>query len=110
MWEREPARGGWPRRNSPSRAARPPTRPSTTGSDRLVSMDLASRITDRSARIAIIGCGYVGLPLAMSFVSAGFHVTGIDVDERRIGQLRRGESYIADVPSSQLKAAVDGGL
>ena len=73
-------------------------------------MGLESRILDRSARVAIIGCGYVGLPLAMSFTSAGFHVTGIDVDERRVGQLRRGESYIADIPSTQLKEAVDAAL
>jgi UDP-N-acetyl-D-glucosamine dehydrogenase len=71
--------------------------------------DLETRVADRSAHIAIIGCGYVGLPLAMAFASAGFTVTGVDVDPRRVAQLMRGESYIGDVPSSQLKTAVDRG-
>lgn len=72
-------------------------------------VDLEKLIADRSARVAIIGCGYVGLPLAMSFASTGFHVTGIDVDERRVGQLRRGESYIGDVPSEQLLGFIKKG-
>jgi len=60
-------------------------------------------------RVAVIGLGYVGLPLATTFAEAGFHMTGIDVDQKKIDQANRGESYIADVPSSQLKRLVETG-
>jgi UDP-N-acetyl-D-glucosamine dehydrogenase len=52
--------------------------------------------------VGIVGLGYVGLPLAMSFCEAGHDVTAVDVDPRKIGALKRSESYIEDVPSEQL--------
>jgi UDP-N-acetyl-D-glucosamine dehydrogenase len=52
--------------------------------------------------VGIVGLGYVGLPLAMSFCGAGHSVVGVDVDPRKVGSLQRGESYIEDVPGSQL--------
>jgi UDP-N-acetyl-D-glucosamine dehydrogenase len=55
--------------------------------------------------VGIVGLGYVGLPLAMSFCEAGHTVVGVDVDPRKVGSLGRGESYIEDVPSEQLAAA-----
>jgi UDP-N-acetyl-D-glucosamine dehydrogenase len=55
--------------------------------------------------VGIVGLGYVGLPLAMSFCEAGHEVIGMDVDPRKIGSLRRGESYIEDVPSEQVQTA-----
>src|SRR3981081_3107058 len=58
---------------------------------------LAEKITTRTARVGIIGLGYVGLPLAMEFAKAGFSVTGIDVQESKVAKLDRGESYIQDV-------------
>lgn len=70
---------------------------------------LRRRIDDRTAAVAVVGCGYVGLPLALAFAEAGFHVTGIDVDRRKVERLQRGDSYILDVPSAKLKAQVDAG-
>jgi len=63
---------------------------------------LLERITNKSARIGIIGIGYVGLPLVTIFAEAGFHVTAIDVSEDRMNQLSRGQSYIQDVPDAVL--------
>jgi UDP-N-acetyl-D-glucosamine dehydrogenase len=54
--------------------------------------------------VGIVGLGYVGLPLAQSFAEAGERVIGVDVNARRVAQLRRGESYIEDVASESLKA------
>jgi UDP-N-acetyl-D-glucosamine dehydrogenase len=71
--------------------------------------DLEKRIENREARIAVIGLGYVGLPLAVAFARAGFHVTGIDLDERRVRQLGSGRSYIGDVPAEELGAQLEAG-
>ena len=57
----------------------------------------------------IVGQGYVGLPVAMRAVETGYDVVGIDVDPRRIDSLRRGDSYVDDIPSDVLKAAMDSG-
>jgi UDP-N-acetyl-D-glucosamine dehydrogenase len=59
--------------------------------------------------VAIVGAGYVGVPLAQAFAEAGKTVVLVDVDATRVEQLSRGESYIEDVPSEVLKALVDGG-
>ena len=63
---------------------------------------LLNRIHDHTATIAIIGLGYVGLPLAVAFAEKGFPVVGIDVDPRKVDALNRGESYVQDVPSARL--------
>jgi UDP-N-acetyl-D-glucosamine dehydrogenase len=68
---------------------------------------LADKITNRTARVGIIGLGYVGLPLAMEFAKAGFSVTGIDVQDSKVAQLNRGESYIQDVSSEILRPLVE---
>ena len=60
-------------------------------------------------RAGIIGLGYVGLPLAMEFARAGVTVVGVDIDTRRVNALKKGQSYIADVESSEVKAMVDAG-
>jgi nucleotide sugar dehydrogenase len=60
-------------------------------------------------RLVVIGQGYVGLPLAMLAVEAGYHVTGIDLDISRIDSLRRGASFVDDVDDSQLRAALETG-
>lgn len=71
-------------------------------------MDGAS--TERSVRrVAVIGQGYVGLPLALLFVQKGFYVYGIDADRRKIEALVRGESYLPDVAASDLKACAETG-
>jgi UDP-N-acetyl-D-glucosamine dehydrogenase len=60
--------------------------------------------------VAIVGAGYVGVPLAQVFANAGRSVVLVDVDEGRVAGLNRGESHIEDVPSSALKPLVDDGL
>ena len=65
------------------------------------------KISKRTLRVAVIGLGYVGLPLATTFAEAGFHVTGIDVDQKKVDQATRGESYLPDIPSSQLRRLTD---
>ena len=71
--------------------------------------DLASRIQARSARVGVIGQGYVGLPLALVFREAGFPVLGLDVDSRKIEALRRCESYITHIGPERVSAAVASG-
>ncbi|MGQ0733207.1 MAG: nucleotide sugar dehydrogenase [Acidobacteriota bacterium] len=72
-------------------------------------MDLLARIASKDARLGVIGLGYVGLPLAIEFARAGFPVVGYDVDHAKVAQLNAGLSYIPDVPSAHVKAAVDSG-
>jgi UDP-N-acetyl-D-glucosamine dehydrogenase len=60
--------------------------------------------------VAIVGAGYVGLPLARTFADAGKRVLLVDVDPERVAQLNAGESYIEDVPTSVLKPFVESGL
>ncbi len=68
--------------------------------------ELLRKIESRQAQVAIVGLGYVGLPLAVVFAEAGFRVTGIDVDTRKVDSLNRGESYIEDVPSERVRRLV----
>lgn len=56
-------------------------------------------------KLVVVGQGYVGLPLAMRAVAAGFHVVGIDVDEWRVKRLGAGESYVEDISDEELTAA-----
>jgi len=70
---------------------------------------LEEKIKLRTARVGIIGLGYVGLPLAVEFAKAGFSVTGIDVQESKVARLGRGESYIQDVSSDVLRPLVEAG-
>jgi UDP-N-acetyl-D-glucosamine dehydrogenase len=57
--------------------------------------------------VAIVGMGYVGLPLAMEFAEAGIDVIGIDIDGPRIATLREAKSHIEDVPDERLQAVID---
>lgn len=74
-----------------------------------VRQQLENKLQNRTAKIAIIGMGYVGLPLAVVFAEAGFDVIGIDPIEEKMDALNRGESYIMDIPTEQLKRLVDAG-
>jgi len=67
--------------------------------------DVIEKIRKKKSHVAVIGLGYVGLPLAVAFAKAGFKVTGIDIDEKKIDSLKRRKSYILDV-SSEVLAAV----
>jgi UDP-N-acetyl-D-glucosamine dehydrogenase len=74
-----------------------------------VQQELLAKIEAKTARIAIIGMGYVGLPLAAEFAQSGFDVTGVDVNARKMAALNAGESYIPDVTSETLAPLVAGG-
>ena len=72
-------------------------------------MELLKKIETKQATLGVIGLGYVGLPLAVEFARAGFSVIGYDIDERRVGELVAGQSYIPDVPSAHLAEVVKNG-
>jgi len=73
-------------------------------------MTLEEKLKDKSAKIGIVGLGYVGLPLAVEFASKGFYVLGIDTDRAKIEKLNRGENYIADVDNERFQNAVEKGI
>jgi UDP-N-acetyl-D-glucosamine dehydrogenase len=67
------------------------------------------RIATREAKLGIVGLGYAGLPLAMSFAEAGFDVTGVDLDLERVAAIRERRSYLVDVPADRY-SSLDGTL
>lgn len=72
-------------------------------------MNLIERLKRREGRVVVIGIGYVGLPLVVEFAQAGFHVTGYDKDERKVASLKKGVSYIEDIPTEVLAPLVASG-
>ncbi len=70
---------------------------------------LITKIHDRSATVAIIGLGYVGLPLAVAFAESGLRVIGIDVDPSKVDAINQGRSYIEDVPSERVAQLAGSG-
>ena len=68
---------------------------------------IIARFRNKEAQIAIVGLGYVGLPLAVAVAESGFRVLGIDKDKRRVANLKRGESSTSDIDSIQLRKAVE---
>lgn len=70
---------------------------------------LKLRLASKQATVAVIGLGYVGLPLAVEFAKSGYRVYGIDTDSGRVGRLQQGESYIQDVPSGDVADQVQAG-
>ncbi len=70
---------------------------------------LIKKLKDKTAKIAILGLGYVGLPLAVVFGEAGFQVTGVDPDKRKIDALVEGKSYIPDVKTESVAKLVKSG-
>jgi UDP-N-acetyl-D-glucosamine dehydrogenase len=70
---------------------------------------LIKKLKEKKAKIAILGLGYVGLPLAVVFGEAGFQVTGVDPDKRKINVLAEGKSYIPDVKTEAVAKLVKGG-
>jgi UDP-N-acetyl-D-glucosamine dehydrogenase len=69
-------------------------------------IELATKIHDRSARVGVIGLGYVGLTLALEMAKEGFQVVGIDIDREKVESVNAGISYILDVPSESLLSFV----
>lgn len=72
-------------------------------------MTLLDKIQSKSAHVVVVGVGYVGLPLVAEFARTGFRVTGYDKDPDKVASLRRGVSYIKDVPTSDLASHVSEG-
>jgi UDP-N-acetyl-D-glucosamine dehydrogenase len=70
---------------------------------------LIAAFTQHTARIGVIGLGYVGLPLVRAFAAKGFAVTGFDVDPDKVAKLSRGESYIRHIDSATIRTLVDSG-
>src|SRR5215475_15732453 len=70
---------------------------------------LRHKISNRTARVGIVGLGYVGLPLAVEFAKAGFHVTGVDLVESKVARINAGDSYVQDVPSQEVFSLVEQG-
>jgi len=60
--------------------------------------ELEQAIHNKTAKIGVIGLGYVGLPLIRAFISAGYSAQGFDVDQKKVDRLKAGQSYIAHVP------------
>lgn len=80
------------------------------GGNRVTSdnLGLADRPVTDGATVGVIGLGYVGLPLALAMVEAGYHVIGVDVDEERVETLQAGESYVTDIPDEAVETTVNG--
>lgn len=72
-------------------------------------MEILEKIQKKTAKVGIIGLGYVGLPLGLEFALKGFDVIGFDIDPRKIPLLMSGKSYIKHIKASRIKAAVDSG-
>ena len=74
-----------------------------------LSAALTDKIKNKEARVGIIGLGYVGLPLAVEFAQAGYHVVGIDTDSSKVDALNRGDCYITDISADLFSDMVSTG-
>lgn len=72
-------------------------------------MSIKEKISSKKAQVAVVGLGYVGLPLAMTIASAGFSVLGIEKSKEKIALLKKGKSYIEDVEDREIKAKIQEG-
>jgi len=69
---------------------------------------LLRKLAAREAQVAVVGLGYVGLPLAVEFAESGFRVIGLDVDAQKVRKINAGESYIDDIAGERVRALVAG--
>ncbi len=74
-----------------------------------IKLEVIKKFENKSALLAVVGLGYVGLPLAVVFAEAGFNVIGLEVDVRKVDAINKGVSYIQDVPSGQVEQLVKSG-
>ena len=74
-----------------------------------MTMSLIDRIRTGEARVAVIGLGYVGLPLAVEFAKSGLSTVALDIDTSKVSLLEQGESYIADVSTEDVRAVINSG-
>src|SRR6266850_2419325 len=76
----------------------------------MIKEQIVQLITQKRARIGVVGLGYVGLPLLVEFAGSGFRGMGFEVDQQKANQINGGSSYIGDVPDGRVKELVDGSL
>src|SRR5580700_12288974 len=72
--------------------------------------ELKNKIEQKNARVAVIGLGYVGLPLALLFTEQRFSVTGFDIDPAKVAKLNDGASYIFRIPATEIQSARERGF
>ena len=95
-------------RPAPSENDKPGENPGRAGPD--LGRSLMARIEARTARVGIMGLGYVGLPLARAFTRAGFPVLGFDIDPHKVALLRQGRSYIGHIPDADVREMTGHGF
>ena len=71
---------------------------------------LIRNLSNTDSTIGILGLGYVGLPLMLSYIEAGFKVVGIDVDQTKVDALSGGSSYIEHISADKIKSSLDKGF
>ena len=74
------------------------------------SDSLTAKLENRTARIGVIGLGYVGLPLVLLFSEQDFRITGFDIDEKKVDKLAQGGSYIVRIPETEIQSAKNKGF
>ena len=70
---------------------------------------LETAIREKTAKVGVVGLGYVGLPLIRAFVAAGYRTLGFDVDQTKVARLKAGESYIKHIPAAWIRECLTGG-
>jgi UDP-N-acetyl-D-glucosamine dehydrogenase len=75
-----------------------------------IARERMDRLKAHTAKVGVIGLGYVGLPLSLLLSGAGFKVTGFDIDKDKVAELEAGRSYIFRIPSKDVQAAREQGL
>src|SRR3954451_422147 len=83
--------------------------PTETATATTIASQLAEKIANKTARVGIIGLGYVGLPLAVEYAKAGFSVTGIDLIQPKVDRINAGDSYIQDISTADVARLVADG-
>jgi len=78
----------------------------TSPVDNTVAEELISKIEKKTARVGVVGLGYVGLPLAVDKAVAGYNVVGFDIQEKRVDMVNKGVNYIGDVVDEELRDMV----
>src|ERR1700731_3358607 len=75
-----------------------------------IAQERMKRMETRTARVGVIGLGYVGLPLSLLLSEAGFKVTGFDIDAKKVTDLEAGRSYIFRIPATEIQSAREQGF
>ncbi|MCA9872900.1 MAG: nucleotide sugar dehydrogenase [Anaerolineales bacterium] len=70
---------------------------------------ILTKVANREAKLGVVGLGYVGLPLSVAFAQAGVAVIGIDIDQKKVNMLNSGQSYVEDVPDTDLAPLIKNG-